>query len=73
MPAPRFIFWEGREWTINRLARAYQLPTSTLNNRLTRFGSTPTGIQRALATGVLDCRQAGRNGAARSPWRYRGA
>jgi hypothetical protein len=72
MPAPRFITWEGREWTLNRLARAYHLPTSTLNHRLARFGATPTGIQRALATGVIDCRAAGRIGAQRSPWRYRG-
>jgi len=72
MPARRFIVWEGREWTISRLARAYHLPTSTLNHRLERFGATPTGIQRALATGIVDCRTAGRIGATRSPWRYPG-
>ncbi|HRZ07517.1 MAG TPA: helix-turn-helix domain-containing protein [Candidatus Competibacteraceae bacterium] len=72
MPAPRFIQWEGQEWSINRLARAYHLPTSTLNHRLERFGETATGIQRALATGIVDCRTAGRIGATRSPWRYPG-
>lgn len=73
MPAPRFIVWEGREWTLNRLARAYHLPVSTLNHRLARFGETPTGIQRALATGLIDCRRAGQIGASRSPWRFPGA
>jgi hypothetical protein len=72
MPARRFIVWEGLEWTISRLARAYHLPTSTLNHRLERFGATPTGIQRALATGLIDCRHAGLIGKSRSPWRHPG-
>jgi len=67
MPARRFIVWEGREWTLNQLARTYHLPTSTLNHRLERFGATPTGIQRALATGLIDCRRAGLIGKSRSP------
>ena len=72
MPAPRFIVWEGREWTLNQLARAHHLAHSTLNHRLDRFGATPTGIQRALATGLVDCRRAGRLGAQRSGWRHPG-
>lgn len=70
MPAPRFISWEGQEWTITRLATAYRLAPSTLAHRLERFGQTVTGINRALATGIMDCRAAGRRGASRSPWRY---
>lgn len=72
MPAPRFIHWEGETWTIRRLALAHRLAPSTLVHRLDRFGETVTGIQRALATGLVDCRRAGQIGAARSPWRYPG-
>ena len=70
MPSPRFIIWDGTVWTIRRLALAYHLAPSTLGHRLDRFGQTTTGIQRALATGLIDCREAGRRGAARSPWRF---
>jgi hypothetical protein len=70
MPAARFISWEGQVWTLRRLASAYHLPVSTLNHRITRFGESATGIARALATGLLDCRQAGQIGASRSPWNY---
>lgn len=70
MPAARFITWEGQTWTLRRLASAYRLPVSTLNHRIERFGESATGLARALATGILDCRQAGRIGAQRSPWNY---
>lgn len=70
MPKPRFITWNGQIWTLRRLASAYHLPVSTLNHRIDRFGDSATGLARALATGILDCRQAGRIGAQRSHWSY---
>jgi hypothetical protein len=72
MPAPRFVAWEGETWTLTRLATTHHLAPSTLAHRLERFGATVSGIRRALATGVMDCRTAGRRGAARSPWRHPG-
>ena len=66
----RFIEYDNREWTVNALARAHGLNHSTLYNRLARFPATATGIQRALATGLVDHRTAGRIGAQRSPWRH---
>lgn len=70
MPKARFISWANDTWTLSRLAKAYHLPTSTLNHRLERIGETSTGIARALATGVIDCRKAGSIGAKKSYWSY---
>lgn len=66
----RFIEYDGREWSLNALARTHNIAPKTLHHRLQRFPATATGVQRALATGIVDCRAAGRIGAQRSPWRY---
>lgn len=66
----RFIEYEGSLWRLTALARSHHLAPTTLAHRLERFGATPTGIRRALSTGIIDCREAGRIGASRSPWRY---
>jgi hypothetical protein len=73
MPSARWVQWEGELWTIRRLADANRIAPATLANRLNRFGETITGIQRALATGILDKHQSGIRGALRSPWRYPGS
>lgn len=70
MPSPRFIIYEDRHWRITELARQYRIPVGTLSGRLARFSESATGIQRALATGIMDRRQAGRIGASRSSWNY---
>lgn len=70
MPGRRFIEFDGRLWGICELARTYRLAPTTLWRRLERFGETPTGIHRALATGIMSREEAGRIGAARSPWRW---
>lgn len=70
MAAPRFIIYEDRRWRITELARQYRLAPGTLSGRLARFGESATGIHRALATGIMTCRQSGQLGASRSPWRY---
>lgn len=69
MPRARFVEFDRRQWTLSELARTHGLPTSTLAHRIERFGATTTGIQRALATGTMSARDAGRIGASRSPWR----
>lgn len=66
----RFVEFEGRHWLISHLAREHHIAPGTFHNRLIRFGETPTGIARSLATGILTRSQAGKRGAARSPWRY---
>lgn len=68
MPRKRFVQWEGRAWLLSDLARTAGLPAGTLSDRLRRFGDGPSGIARALATGVQTRAQAGLKGAARSPW-----
>lgn len=68
----RFIRYDGRDWRLTELARTYQLVPATLYRRLERFGETPTGIRRALVTGIMSRAMAGRRGAERSPWRYPG-
>lgn len=68
----RFIQWENRDWSLSDLARRYRLPTGTLSKRLSRFGETATGIQRALTTGIMTASQSGRIGAMRSSWRHPG-
>lgn len=70
MPSPRFIIYEDRHWRISELARQYRIPVGTLSGRLARFSESATGIQRALATGIMTNRAAGQRGALRSPWRY---
>jgi hypothetical protein len=65
-----FITYDQQQWTVTGLARRYGLPPSTLRHRVERFGATATGIQRALATGIMTREQAGRRGAERSCWRY---
>lgn len=65
-----FIEYEGQQWRIAHLADATGLKRATLYNRIERFGATATGIARSLATGLLDCRQAGIRGAAASPWQH---
>ena len=69
MPRARVVEFEGRQWTLSELARSRELPPSTLAHRIERFGATATGIHRALATGTMSPREAGRIGASRSPWR----
>ena len=69
MPRARFVEYDQRQWSLSELARAGGLPVSTLAHRIERYGATATGIQRALATGTLSARQAGRLGALRSPWK----
>ncbi len=69
---PRFIHYDGRDWQLTHLARAYQLAPTTLYRRLERFGESASGIHRALATGIVSREAAGRLGASRSPWRYQG-
>ena len=71
MPRARFVEYEGRQWTLSELARSRSMPHSTLSHRIERFGATATGIARALTTGTLSHREAGRVGAQRSPWRMR--
>ena len=68
----RFIEYQGSRWRLTALARSHHLDPATLWRRLERFGETPTGIQRALATGIMTRSAAGRRGAERSPWRYPG-
>lgn len=70
MPSPRFIIYEDRHWRITELARQYRIPVGTLSGRLARFSESATGIQRALATGIMTRQQARQRGALRSPWRY---
>ena len=67
---PRWIEYEARQWTVTALAREYHLSPSTFRHRVDRFGTTASGLHRALCTGVLDCRAAGRIGALRSPWKF---
>lgn len=67
---PRFIHYDDRDWRLTELARTYQLAPATLCRRLERFGESTTGIVRALTTGIMSREQAGKIGAARSPWRY---
>ncbi len=69
---PRFIHYEGRDWGLTELARAYRLAPTTLHRRLERFGDSASGLVRALTTGVMSREAAGRLGASRSPWRYQG-
>lgn len=71
MSRPRFIDYDGKRWRFGALADANHLARGTLHKRLERFGETPTGIARALATGIMDRSQSGRAGACKSPWRYR--
>ena len=66
----RFVDYEEHRWTIPALAREHHLASSTLYHRLERFPATATGVYRALATGVMECRAAGRRGALKSPWRF---
>jgi hypothetical protein len=68
MPRKRFVNWEGRAWLLSDLARHGGLAVGTLSDRLDRFGDGPSGIARALATGLQSRSAAGRTGAARSPW-----
>lgn len=70
MPARRFITTASGQWSISELAQRHHLAPGTLSQRLNRFGGTATGIQRALATGIMTRQQAGQIGASRSPWRY---
>lgn len=70
MAAPRFILYDNRPWRISELARHHHLAVGTLSGRLARFGESATGLQRALATGIMSRRQAGQIGASRSCWRY---
>lgn len=67
----RFIDYQGKQWRVSHLARAYGLAPRTLDHRIERFGETSTGIARALATGLMSCAMAGRIGATRSAWRMR--
>lgn len=66
----RWIEFEGTRWRMVDLARAYCISPGTLGHRLDRFGETATGIRRALATGIATRSQAGKIGAAHSPWRH---
>lgn len=66
----RWIEWQGEHWHLATLAHVHHLAPATLFRRLERFGETPTGIQRALATGIMTREAAGKRGAERSPWRY---
>ena len=68
--SPRFILYNERRYRLSDLARQYGLARGTLYRRLERFGETPTGIARALTTGILTREAAGRRGAMHSPWRY---
>lgn len=73
MPARRFIEYAGQSWRLTELARASNLAPTTLFRRIERFGETPSGIQRAVTTGLMTHEAAGRRGASRSPWRYQAA
>lgn len=68
MGSRRFIEWGGQKWPLTQLARAHGLSPGTFSYRLSRFGESSTGIQRALCTGLVDRSEAGRRGAMRSPW-----
>jgi len=65
----RWITTPSGPMRLSALAYCYGLAPSTLSHRLDRFGETSTGLARALATGIMSREQAGRIGAARSPWR----
>ena len=67
----RWVEYGGEQWRFSQLAKAHHIAPGTLHNRLERFGTTPTGVARSLATGIMTASQAGKRGAARSPWRYR--
>lgn len=69
MPSARWITTPSGPMRLSALANRYGIAPSTLGHRLDRFGETPTGLARALATGLMSREQAGRVGAARSPWR----
>lgn len=70
MSARRFITTTSGQWGLSELARRHHLAPGTLSKRLNRLGYTATGLQRALATGIMTHSQAGQIGASRSPWRY---
>ena len=73
MPKQRFIEFEGQIWRLGALAQSRGLACGTLYARIERFGETATGIARALATGIMSKEAAGRRGANKSCWRYRGS
>lgn len=64
----RFIEWDGARWPLRHLASAHGIAPGTLYYRLRVLGETPTGIARALATGIVSRSEAGRRGALASPW-----
>lgn len=65
MPRCRWVIYEGRQWRLTELAAAHHLLPQTLASRIDRGLPIP----RALATGLLSMAEAGRRGAAVSPWR----
>ena len=65
MPKARWLTFEGRTMRLTAWAIEYDLKPQTLAHRLER--GLP--MSRALATGLASLEEAGRRGAARSPWR----
>ncbi len=64
MPKIRWIEWQGERWRLSHLAAEHHLHVGTLASRLDR--GLP--LERALATGICDRREAGRRGRDTSPW-----
>lgn len=70
MNKARWITWDNREWRISELAREHHYSVGTLAARINRFGSTTTGITRALCTGIVSRETNGKRSKMVSPWRY---
>ena len=69
MPRIRWVEYQGSQWRLSALAAAHGLKPQTLASRLDR--GLP--VARALATGICNAVEAGRRGAAATPWRREAA
>jgi hypothetical protein len=63
MPRYRWITWNHETRTLRGWAEVAGLAPGTLASRLERLP-----LDRALATGLIDCREAGRRGKRASTW-----